>query len=236
MITFYQNYVNKLPLFDGIPALLIRLYLAPVFIIAGYSKLQLGNPDVTGVARLAADPNIVAWFGNAEWGLGLPFPTLLANLAAWTEFLGGWLLLVGLFTRLVSLPLMFTMLVAATTVHLQNGWFAITPTNPDTSPAKVLSWLGVDGAPASIENSIAAGRRLEVMRDILAENGNTDWLYETGNIAVLNNGVEFSVTYFIMLLALLFIGAGRFTSVDHLLAKKFLVARDTNPANRSTSQ
>ena len=217
MISLYKNFIGKLPCFDGIPALLIRLYLAPVFIIAGYSKLQLGNPDVTGIASLAADPNIVAWFGNPDWGLGLPFPTLLANLAAWTEFLGGWLLIVGLFTRLISIPLMFTMFVAATTVHLQHGWFAVTPTNPDTSPAKVLDWVGIDTAKASLENSEEASRRLSIMKNLLEENGNTDWLYETGNIVVLNNGIEFSVTYFIMLLALFFIGAGRFTSIDHFI-------------------
>lgn len=220
MISMYKNFIGKLPCFDGIPALLIRLYLAPVFIIAGYSKLQLGNPDVSGLVSLMADPNIVAWFGNEDWGLGLPFPTLLANLAAWTEFLGGWLLVFGLLTRLISIPLMFTMIVAATTVHLEHGWFAVTPTNPDTSSAKVLDWVGIDSAKASLENSQEAAKRLDAMRSLLEENGNTDWLYETGNILVLNNGIEFSTTYFIMLLALFFIGAGRFTSVDYFIDKK----------------
>ena len=227
LITSYQNVVKSLPCFDGIPALLIRLYLAPVFIIAGYSKLQLGNPDVTGLASLAADPNIVAWFGNPDWGLGLPMPTLLANLAAWTEFLGGWLLVVGLLTRLISIPLMFTMIVAATTVHLEHGWFAVTPTNPDTSPAKVLSWLGSESAKASLENSQDTGRKLEVMRSLLEENGNTNWLYSNGNIVVLNNGIEFSTTYFIMLLALFFIGAGRFTSADYYIGKRLNEAEQT---------
>ena len=60
------------------------------------------------------------------------------------------------------------------------------------------------------------------MKEILDENGNTDWLYEKGNIVVLNNGIEFSATYFIMLLALFFIGAGRYTSVDYYLSKRFL--------------
>ncbi|WDE07958.1 DoxX family protein [Thalassomonas viridans] len=216
----YQNLLKKLPVFDGVPALLIRLYLAPVFIIAGYSKTQLANPEVTGLASLSADPNIIAWFGNADWGLGLPFPALLANLATWTEFFGGWLLLFGVLTRLVSIPLMFTMVVAATSVHLDNGWFAITPTNPDTSPAKVLSWVGIEGAQQSLDNSLEAKRRLDRMRDIIDENGNPEWLYEKGNIVVLNNGIEFATTYFIMLLALFFIGAGRFTSVDYYLSRK----------------
>jgi len=216
-INTYQLFLEKLKTFDGLPALLLRLYLAPIFIMAGYGKMQFTDPQVTGLANFFTSPDIVAWFGNAQWGLGLPFPTLLANMATWVEFFGGWLLLIGLFTRLLSIPLMFTMVIAATTVHADNGWFAITPTNPDTSPAKMLTWLGVDSAQASLENSTNTGTRLNVMRELLEDNGNTEWLYENGSIVVLNNGIEFASTYFIMLLALFFIGAGRFTSVDHYL-------------------
>ncbi len=223
----YQDYYSYLLLhlkkFDGFPALLIRLYLAPVFIMAGFSKTQLLNNDVSGLQSFMADPNIIAWFGNSEWGLGLPFPAILANLVIMIELFGGWLLIVGLMTRLISIPLMFTMLVAASTVHLDNGWFAITPTNSDISPAKVMTWLGVSAAQNSLDNSDKAAVKLEAMRDIVAKHGNTDWLYEQGNIVVLNNGIEFAATYFIMLLALFFIGAGRFTSVDYFIAKRYLI-------------
>jgi uncharacterized membrane protein YphA (DoxX/SURF4 family) len=190
--------------------------------MAGFSKTQLLNEDVSGIASFMADPNIIAWFGNSDWGLGLPFPTLLANLVILAEFFGGWLLLVGALTRLISIPLMFTMIIAASTVHAPNGWFAITPTNPDTSAAKVMTWLGFEQAEASLENSIETGKRIEAMRSILEDNGNTDWLYENGNIVVLNNGIEFSATYFIMLLALFFIGAGRYTSVDYYMSRILL--------------
>jgi uncharacterized membrane protein YphA (DoxX/SURF4 family) len=216
-VNIYQNFLDKLKSFDGLPALLLRLYLAPIFIMAGYGKMQFTDPQVTGLTNFFTSPDIVAWFGNAEWGLGLPFPELLANMATWVEFFGGWLLLIGLFTRLLSIPLMFTMVIAATTVHADNGWFAITHTNPDTSPAKMLTWLGVDSAQVSLENSTDTGTRLNVMRELLENNGNTEWLYENGSIVVLNNGIEFASTYFIMLLALFFIGAGRFTSADHYL-------------------
>ncbi len=227
LVNFYQSVIGKLEYVNGIPALLIRLYLAPIFIIAGYSKLQLGNPEVTGWASFMADPSIVSWFGNADWGLGLPFPGLLANLAAWTEFLGGWLLLIGLLTRLVSIPLIFTMIIAATSVHADNGWFAITPTNPETSLAKVLHWLGFEQAQLSLANSGDTGERLSRMREILDENGNTDWLYENGSIVVLNNGIEFAMTYLIMLLALFYIGAGRYTSIDYFIGLKLLGRRST---------
>lgn len=219
---YYQKFTDKLNNFDGIPALFIRLYLAPVFIMAGISKTQLLNEEVSGVSALFADPNIIAWFGNSDWGLGLPFPALLANLVIIVELFGGWLLLFGALTRLISIPLMFTMVVAATTVHAQNGWFAITPTNSAISAANVADWFGFEGAKASLENSDETSVRLTKMRSILEENGNTDWLYEKGNIVVLNNGIEFSATYFIMLLALFFIGAGRFTSIDYFIAQRFL--------------
>ena len=220
--SIYQNLTGRQFHVISLAATLIRVYLAPIFIMAGYSKLNLSDPSVSGLSSLLASEDIVNWFGNPEWGLGLPFPEVLANLAAWTEFFGGWLLLIGLLTRLVSIPLIFTMVVAATTVHLDKGWFAITPTNPDTSPAMVLSWLGADQANQSLENSEQTGVRLNRMKEILEENGNTDWLYENGSIVVLNNGIEFASTYFIMLLVLLGIGAGRFTSADYYLYNYWL--------------
>ena len=33
--------------------------------------------------------NTVAWFGNPDWGLGLPWPELMVTLAAGTELIGG---------------------------------------------------------------------------------------------------------------------------------------------------
>lgn len=216
---FYQKVLKVLPYFNVIPATLIRLYLAPTFIMAGLTKTQMSDEAVTGFASFAVKPSIIEWFGNAEWGLGLPLPDLLAYLATYTELVGGFLLLIGLFTRLISLPLLFTMIIAMTTVHLDNGWFAITPTNPQTSPAVVYDWVGIDAAAQSLENSAQTSVRLNRMRDILDENGNTDWLYEKGSIVVLNNGIEFAMTYFIMLLALIFMGAGRWLSVDYYLNK-----------------
>jgi uncharacterized membrane protein YphA (DoxX/SURF4 family) len=214
----YHSVETKLQALNFIAPLLVRLFLAPVFIIAGYNKLQLADSSLSFFARLSANPNIVSWFGNSEWGLGLPFPELLANLAGWTEFLGGWLLLLGLLTRLVSIPLLFTMLVAATSVHWDNGWFAIAPTNTATSPATVLNWAGVEAAQQSLENSEQAQIRLERMREIIDTHGNSEWLYEHGSIVILNNGIEFAATYFIMLLVLLFYGPGRYVSLDHWLS------------------
>lgn len=64
--------------------------------------------------------SIATWFGT----LGIPFPTLNAYLAASTELLGVVLLTLGLFTRLISIPLMVVMVVAIVTVHLPHGFSA----------------------------------------------------------------------------------------------------------------
>jgi putative oxidoreductase len=63
---------------------------------------------VTGKGKLFNLENTAEFFA----GLGLPFPKLNAVLAGSTECFGGLLLLVGLCSRLISVPLAFTMLMA----------------------------------------------------------------------------------------------------------------------------
>lgn len=68
-----------------------------------------------------SDINSVAdWFGS----IGIPFPTLNAYMAASTELIGVVLLTLGLFTRLISIPLMVIMVVAIVTVHWTHGFSA----------------------------------------------------------------------------------------------------------------
>jgi uncharacterized membrane protein YphA (DoxX/SURF4 family) len=219
LINLYRNSVSHLKMLDGIAPLLFRLVLGPVMIVAGYSKLGISTEYVSFGQYISALPEVVAWFGNSEWGLGLPIPHILGFLAGWGEFLGGWLLLFGVFTRLAAVPLAVTMVVAIIFVHGVNGWFAITPTNPETSPAKVFAWFGSDEAAKSLENSSAAGERLERIKQLVNEHGFPDYLYEKGNIVVLNNGIEFAFIYLAMLLSLIVNGPGRFTSVDYYLDK-----------------
>ncbi len=186
---WYYNIHNaifpRLQYLDGLAPLAIRLYLVPVFWMAGTQK-------ISGI------DSTIEWFGNPDWGLGLPFPTLLAYLAAYTEAIGALLLLIGLATRWISIPLMVTMLVAAFAVHWDNGWAAIA----DSSSQDVAARLGA-------------------AREILREHGNYSWLTEKGSFVILNNGIEFAVTYFVMLLSLLFTGGGRFTSADYFLSRLF---------------
>lgn len=208
MKTIHQA-LNTTRVVDFLAPLALRLFLAPVMISAGYNKAM-------------SFESTVAWFGNEEWGLGLPFPLVLAFLATATELVGGVLLLIGLLTRYIALPLMVTMLVAMATVHWEHGWFAITPTNPATSMAAPLAKVGFPGAEGSLQNSVEAGERLSRARAILKEHGHYDWLTEKGGFVVLNNGIEFAMSYFVMLLALFFWGGGRYLSLDYWVARRWL--------------
>ena len=196
MTHIYQQIVARLQVADGIPLLLLRLYLAPVMIQAGWNKASSFD-------------SIVDWFGNDDYGLGLPMPLVMAFLATAAELVGGVLLLLGALTRLVSIPLMVTMIVAMVSVHAKNGWLAI---------ADASSWLA-DGTILTNENIMAAPEKISAAKSLLQEHGHYDWLTSSGNFVVLNNGIEFAATYFIMLLVLFIYGGGRFFSVDYYVNK-----------------
>ena len=179
---------------DFLAPLALRLYLVPVFWAAGTNKLD----------GLLPSAGTVAWFGNPDWGLGLPFPFLMAFLAAYAEVLGAIALLLGLATRWFAVPLMVTMVVAAVTVHWKHGWQTISDS--------MMCLFNCGGTEE-------AALRLDRARAILQEHGNYDWLTQSGNFVVLNNGIEMAATYFVMLLVLFFYGAGRYLSVDHYAAR-----------------
>jgi uncharacterized membrane protein YphA (DoxX/SURF4 family) len=182
---------------DFLGPLALRFYLVPVFWVAANNKW---NP-LDSESSLQAT---IAWFGNSDWGLGLPAPALLGYLAWGAEYFGAILLLIGLAVRWITIPMMFTMIVAATSVHMKNGWQAV---HDLASP-----WASTEAGDA-IE-------RLSRAKDILREHGNYEWLTEHGNFIVSNNGIEWSATYFVMLLALFFLGGGRYISVDYWLGRK----------------
>ena len=201
-----QNILDKFRCIDFLGPLALRLYLAPIFIAVGLHKFM--NLE-----------DIASWFGNPDWGLGLPAPMLMAILAASAELFGGIALLFGVAVRWFASPLMITMLVAIFAVHWDKGWFAVAPGNPETSTAKPLASLGISAAKRSLENSEEVGKRVDAAKSLLKKHGNYGWLTEKGNFVVLNNGVEFGVTYFIMLLVLFFTGAGTYLSLDYWIAK-----------------
>lgn len=187
-----QDLLDTSKRLDFIAPLLLRLYLAPVFWMAGTRKLQ--HMDST-----------IAWFGDSDQGLGLPFPEILAWLAALTEAGGAILLLIGLAVRWVSIPLIITMLVAIFAVHWPYGWPVI------ADPSSLFA----------NERGMASAEKLARARNLLEEHGNYAWLTSSGRLVILNNGIEWAATYLIMLLALLFSGAGRWLSLDYWIARRW---------------
>ena len=167
---------------DGIPPLLARLYLTPVMLQAGYTKL-------------VGFENTVSWFES----MGMPLPVISVALVALSEFVGGFLLLIGWLTRLVCIPLMIAMLVAAFAVHGENGWLTLSDGN---------SWL-------ANERVIEAQEQKREIRRLMREHGDYRWLTSNGNMTILNNGMQLAITYFLFLLILLFTGGGRYTSLDY---------------------
>lgn len=188
-----QDGLNKTRHLDFLAPLALRLYLVPVFWMAGSNKINFET--------FAPYDSVVQWFANPDWGLGLPFPTVMAYLAGYAELLGAIALLFGLAVRWTAVPLMATMLVAAVTVHWEFGWAAIADPN---APAIFLNDRIIDSAD-----------KLVAAKSLLQAHGNYGWLTSSGSFVILNNGIEFAATYFIMLLSLFFTGAGRFFSLDY---------------------
>lgn len=182
----YRWFLDVLRPIDGLGPLALRIFLAPVMIEAGWRKI-------------VGFDSTVSWFSN----MGLPFPEVMATLAAAAEFGGGIFLIVGFCTRLAAIPLMVTMLVAAFLVHAENGWLAISDSSSIFANERVM-----EAAP-----------KKEIIKDIVREHGNYRYLTSSGSITILNNGMEFAITYFVMLLALMFTGGGRYVSVDYWIAR-----------------
>lgn len=81
----------------------LRVAVGIVFAFHGYDKL-FGKAGVLG----AGVPGVADFFGN----LGIPFPEVFAWVVASVEFFGGFCLILGLFTRYISLLLIIDMIVA----------------------------------------------------------------------------------------------------------------------------
>lgn len=102
MIALYERVRLKLAENTWIALLLLRLFVGYFFFESGWGKIH--NLE-TFTQRFM------------EWGI--PMPAFNAALSAWTEAVGGLLIMAGLATRLVSIPLIINMIVAVVTVKIK---------------------------------------------------------------------------------------------------------------------
>jgi putative oxidoreductase len=94
--------------FPGFGLLTLRLGLGVMFILHG-------TPKITG------GPDLWVNLGGAMGNIGITFaPTFWGFMAAFAEFGGGILLVLGLLTRPAALMMAFTMMIA-TVMHLTSG-------------------------------------------------------------------------------------------------------------------
>jgi putative oxidoreductase len=92
------------PLATDLGLLLMRLWFGVVMALAhGLPKFAKLDAFAAGLARD-----------------GVPMPELMAHLAALTEFVGGFLIALGLLTRPAALGLVITMCVAAFVRHIDD--------------------------------------------------------------------------------------------------------------------
>ena len=128
-----------------LPPTVARLTIGWVFLQTGWGKLH----DL---------PKVVGFFTE----LGIPAPQIQAPLAATAEFVCGALILIGLFTRVATLPLIVTMTVAILTakkadIHELSDLFGM----GEYLYIVILLWLGAYGAgPISLDRFFARRARV----------------------------------------------------------------------------
>lgn len=87
---------------------LLRVVAGVVFFMHGYQKFFImGIPGVTG------------FFTH----VGAPLPDISSYVIATIELVGGIALILGLFTRVIAIPLMIDLAGAIVLVHAKNGFF-----------------------------------------------------------------------------------------------------------------
>ena len=105
LILRINNTLKAFEKLDFVPLLLLRLYLFYVLWFAGIGKIDSFDK-----------------FSGYLGTLGVPFPDIFTWLVVITEAGGAPLLLVGLFVRWATIPLLVVMFFAGYLVHYQNGW------------------------------------------------------------------------------------------------------------------
>jgi len=107
--------------------LLIRLGVGAVFAVHGWQKLNDGVSNFAGFLE----------------SLNVPLPDIVAWLQVVAEGVGGVLLVLGLFTRLATLPLIVTMVGAILLVKVDVGFVEPGVTGAELEVALLAGLLGL---------------------------------------------------------------------------------------------
>jgi len=108
LTSIHQRYQHALPSVQSLTLLFVRVTCGWNFFLAGKGKL----------AHIEATTEFFA-------SLSLPAPHAHAVLIGSLEMVGGLLLLSGLFTRAIAVPLAATMIVAYATAHREEGFLSL---------------------------------------------------------------------------------------------------------------
>jgi putative oxidoreductase len=126
---------------------ILRIVVGVIFLVHGSQKLF-----VFGFAGIS----------GAFAQMGVPAAGILGPFVALVEFFGGLALITGLLTRLASLGLMSTMIVAISLVHLKGGFFNPTGVEFPLSLLASTLLLAVTGAGAWSLDGVIGNRYSKV--------------------------------------------------------------------------
>jgi uncharacterized membrane protein YphA (DoxX/SURF4 family) len=125
-------------------SILVRLLVGlVVFFPEGIQKLAF--PDILGAGRFAT--------------IGIPYPNLMGPFVGGIETICGALIVLGLFTRLASIPLIVIMIVAIVSTKLP-----ILLEHDARGPRRFLHAAGLDLFAARRRRSVVVGRSLVHLR------------------------------------------------------------------------
>jgi putative oxidoreductase len=139
--------------FAWLGPLVARIVVGWVFLWSGWGKLN----DLPIVIE-----NFVGW--------GIPFPKILAPFVSSVEFIGGILLLLGLFTRVAAVPLAIVMVVAI----LSAKWDEVDSIETlvgfdETAYLAIFLWLAIAGAGQICHVASGQADPLALTRHLLAK-------------------------------------------------------------------
>lgn len=137
-----MHYLDRL---QPLALLLMRLALGAIMVAHGYHKVFGG---LHHHAQMVASLGLPAWLGY---------------VSAFTEFFGGLLILVGLFTRVAALGVCLDLFVAIWKVHLHNGLIGL-PDRPGyefalAAFALAFAIIFFGGGPIAIDHVLRGGGR-----------------------------------------------------------------------------